>query len=97
MKASFHLVTIPNKLKMKKKRENKKEEKKKKRSTANSHHTIQDKVERLTFTLAMKNLITEEKMKSPLQSEFTTHQEEDQTFNLVEQSMNDYFNTVCIF
>lgn len=97
MKVSSLSVTTLNKSRTKKRREKKKEEKKKRRSTTSSQLMTQNKVERVTFTLVMRNLITEERMKSQLPSEFTTHPEEDQTSNSVEQFMNDYFNTVCIF
>ena len=68
----------------KKKREKKKEEKSNNKSTTNFQPTIQKMPTKPTSSLAMINQTTEEKIKSPPQSKFITHQEEDQTFNSVE-------------
>lgn len=75
------------KLKMKRKEERKREEKNKHKSTTNSQLTTLRMVTKPAFPSEMKNQTTEERTKSLLQSEFITHQEEDQTFNSVEQSL----------
>ena len=79
-------------------RERRREEKKRRRLTTNFQLMILNRVVDQTLSLVMIRLIIAERMNQPQhQLRFITHQEEDQIFNSVEQLMNDYFNTVCIF
>jgi len=75
---------------MRRKREKKKEERKKSRSTASFQATILKMATRLTSSSVMIRQITEERTKSPHQSRFTTHPEEDQTSNSVETEQYDF-------
>lgn len=63
------------------KEEKKKEGKNRRRSTTNFLLTTLKMQTKLTLCLVKINQITEEKMKSSLQSKFTIHQEEDQISN----------------
>jgi hypothetical protein len=63
---------------------NKKEKENKKNSIINSPLMIQRKPTRPHYISEIKKPITEEKIKSSLQSKFKTHQEEDQIFNSVD-------------
>lgn len=70
-----------NKMKNKRKEENCRKKRKKKNSTKSFPSTTPSRGEDLTFTLEIKSLIIEERMKSIQVSKCTTHQEEGQIFN----------------
>jgi hypothetical protein len=74
------------KSKMKKREERKREEKNKNKSTTNSQLTILRMATKPALSSEMISQTTEERTKSQVQSESKIHQEEDQTFNSVEDN-----------